>query len=144
MGDKLKQLKGGELIVGGLLGDNEQIQVVVDEFGNRLASALNDATGRLELRPLSELIDTKAGKIQFFDPKAIKQVWGSDEMLGASLFSGWADSIIFIERDGEKYEAVIKFDVIRHAEDNIEPISVEIHKSTLEITTRHSSSGVRF
>ncbi len=86
----LKAFKGGELIVSGLLGDNQQIQVVVDEFGNRLGVALNDATGKIELRSLAELIDTSVGQIKFFDPKVIKQQIDSIALEISRVTSGGA------------------------------------------------------
>lgn len=50
--------------------------------------------------------------------------WGSDDLFGSMFFSAWADSVIMIERGDKKLR--VKFDVIRHAEGDIEPVVVQI------------------
>ena len=51
--------------------------------------------------------------------KGIFEDWGSDDMLGSVIFSAWADSVIKIERKG--LNITVKFEVMRHAEDELEP-----------------------
>lgn len=62
-----------------------------------------------------------------------KEEWGSDDLIGSSIFSAWADSIVKIER-GDGYLR-LKFDVIRHAEEDIGNLEVNISKD-LEFTTK--------
>ena len=59
--------------------------------------------------------------------------WGSDDMIGASFYSNWADSIIKVERRGSD-RLQIKFDVIRHAEEELEPIEVDFNRDTLMLS----------
>lgn len=63
--------------------------------------------------------------------------WGSDDLLGSVFFSAWADSIIMVERGDGKLR--VKFDVIRHSEEEIEPVLVAIDReltfSPVETTT---------
>ena len=58
--------------------------------------------------------------------------WGSDDMLGAGLFSAWADSIIKVERKplvGSSSDAIkLTFDVVRYAEENIRPVSITLNE----------------
>lgn len=59
---------------------------------------------------------------------------GSDDMLGAAVFSYWADTVIKIVKTGEKGKEVgltLNFDVIRHAEDIIEPREVVFNREDL-------------
>ena len=59
--------------------------------------------------------------------------WGSDDMIGASFYSNWADSIIKVERRGND-RLQVKFDVIRHAEEELEPIEVDFNRDTLMLS----------
>ncbi len=59
--------------------------------------------------------------------------WGSDDMIGASFYSNWADSIIKVERRGGD-RLLIKFDVVRHAEEELEPIEVDFNRDTLMLS----------
>ena len=59
--------------------------------------------------------------------------WGSDDMIGASFYSNWADSIIKVERRGGD-RLQIKFDVVRHAEEELEPIEVDFNRDTLMLS----------
>ena len=56
------------------------------------------------------------------DDKLPPDVWGSDDMLGTTLFSAWADSVIKVERKDP--ELRVKFEVIRHAKVEIRPVVV--------------------
>ena len=47
-------------------------------------------------------------------------------MLGAVLFSAWADSIIKVERKDR--ELKLRFEVIRHAEEDIKPVTVTLEQ----------------
>lgn len=57
--------------------------------------------------------------------------WGSDDLIGSSILSAWADTVIKVERRGEDRLAV-KFDVVRHAEVELEQREVEFNRDTLE------------
>jgi len=60
--------------------------------------------------------------------------WGSDDMLGAAVFSWWADTVMKITRKGEKDRNVIlqlNFDVVRYAEDELEDREVIFNRETL-------------
>ena len=60
--------------------------------------------------------------------------WGSDDMLGSVLFSAWADTIVKLVRKGGKGprdNLTIGFEIVRHAEDLIEPKEVIFDRSTL-------------
>lgn len=57
--------------------------------------------------------------------------WGSDDMIGSSYLSNWADTVIKIERRGADRLAV-KFDVVRHAELELEQREVTFNRDTLE------------
>lgn len=59
--------------------------------------------------------------------------WGSDDLIGSSFFSAWADSIIKIERRGND-RLQFKFDVVRHAEEELEPIEVLFNRDTLMLS----------
>ena len=48
----------------------------------------------------------------------------SDDLLGSVFFSAWADSVIKVEKGDGKLR--VNFDVIRHAEEDIEPIIARI------------------
>lgn len=59
---------------------------------------------------------------------------GSDDMLGAAVFSYWADTVVKIVKTGEKGNEVgltLNFDIIRHAEDLIEPREVVFNREDL-------------
>ncbi len=59
---------------------------------------------------------------------------GSDDMLGAAVFSYWADTVCKIVKTGEKGNEVgltLNFDIIRHAEDIIEPKEVVFNRDDL-------------
>jgi RecA-family ATPase len=47
-----------------------------------------------------------------------EDTWGSDNMLGSSIFNNWADSIIEIQRQ-QFAEVLVKFENIRHAKTDI-------------------------
>lgn len=53
--------------------------------------------------------------------------WGSDDLIGSMFFSAWADSVIQVERSQGKLR--LRFDVVRHAEEEIEPLTVNIDKA---------------
>ena len=60
--------------------------------------------------------------------------WGSDDMLGSVLFSAWADTIVKMVRKGgrdNRDSLTIGFDIVRHAEDIIEPKEVIFDRATL-------------
>ncbi|KKM81645.1 hypothetical protein LCGC14_1327590, partial [marine sediment metagenome] len=59
---------------------------------------------------------------------------GSDDMLGAAVFSYWADTVVKIVKTGEKGNEVgltLNFDIIRHAEELIEPKEVVFNREDL-------------
>ncbi len=59
---------------------------------------------------------------------------GSDDMLGAAVFSYWADTVIKIVKVAEVKNEVgltLNFDIIRHAEDLIEPKEVVFNRDDL-------------
>jgi RecA-family ATPase len=57
--------------------------------------------------------------------------WGSDDLIGSSYLSNWADTVIKIERRGSDRLA-IKFDVVRHAELELDQREVTFNRETLE------------
>ena len=59
--------------------------------------------------------------------------WGSDDLIGSFVFSAWADTVIKVERKGGD-RLSIKFDVVRHAEEELEPKEVQFNRDTLELT----------
>ena len=59
--------------------------------------------------------------------------WGSDDLIGSFVFSAWADTIIKVERRGGDRLGV-KFDVVRHAEEELEEKEVMFNRDTLEFT----------
>lgn len=59
--------------------------------------------------------------------------WGSDDLIGSFVFSAWADTVLKVERKGGD-RLGIKFDVVRHAEEELEPKEVHFNKDTLELT----------
>lgn len=59
--------------------------------------------------------------------------WGSDDLIGSFVFSAWADTVLKVERKGGDRLSV-KFDVVRHAEEEIEPKEVQFNRDTLELT----------
>ena len=63
--------------------------------------------------------------------------WGSDDMLGSVIFSAWADSIIKITRSSNT-QVEVKFEVVRHATEEIEPRYFQIDLNTLSFV---SSNG---
>lgn len=61
---------------------------------------------------------------------------GSDDMLGAAVFSYWADTIVRTTKKGERDGIVtleLNFDVIRHAEEEIPVKEVQVNRKDLEI-----------
>lgn len=70
--------------------------------------------------------------------------WGSDDLLGSVFLSAWADTVIKIERRNDE-RLTIKFDVVRHAEIELETkevvfdreklIFIPIEVATLQPTT---------
>lgn len=70
--------------------------------------------------------------------------WGSDDLIGSSILSAWADTIVKAERKGGD-RLDIKFDVVRHAEEELEQREVVFNRETLEFsvidTMRPSSDG---
>lgn len=70
------------------------------------------------------IVLTHHGRKPSIDEKEGK--WGSDDMLGAGLFSAWADSIIKVERKDR--ELKLRFEVIRHAEEDIKPVTVTLEQ----------------
>ena len=59
--------------------------------------------------------------------------WGSDDLIGSFVFSAWADTVLKIERRGGD-RLGLKFDVVRHAEEEIEPKEVQFNRDTLALT----------
>jgi hypothetical protein len=57
--------------------------------------------------------------------------WGSDDLIGSSVLPAWADTVIKVERRGEDRIA-IKFDVVRHAEVELDQQEVMFNRETLE------------
>ena len=66
--------------------------------------------------------------------------WGSDDLIGSFVFSAWADTVLKVERRGGDRLA-IKFDVVRHAEEEIEPKEVLFNKETLELSIVETVTG---
>lgn len=59
-------------------------------------------------------------------------IWGdTDDMLGSVIFSAWADTVIKIERRKNK-EVVVKFEVVRHAEDEIVSKVIDVDLANLD------------
>ena len=50
--------------------------------------------------------------------------WGTDDMLGSVFFSAWPDSVIQVARDHQLL--TVKFDVVRNAEREIDPVYVNV------------------
>lgn len=65
--------------------------------------------------------------------KGAYEEWGSDDMLGSVIFSAWADTICKVERQQDKH-ILVKFDVVRHATEEIEPRHFEVDLNTLSFT----------
>jgi len=63
--------------------------------------------------------------------------WGSDDLIGSSILSAWADTIIKVERRGNDRLAV-KFDVARHAEQELEQREVKFDRETLEFVVEET------
>ncbi len=59
--------------------------------------------------------------------------WGSDDLIGSFVLSAWADTVLKVERRGGDRLA-LKFDVVRHAEEELEPKEVVFNRDTLELT----------
>ncbi|KKM82282.1 hypothetical protein LCGC14_1321130 [marine sediment metagenome] len=59
--------------------------------------------------------------------------WGSDDLIGSFVFSAWADTVLKVERRGGDRLA-LKFDVVRHAEEELDPKEVVFNRDTLELT----------
>lgn len=60
--------------------------------------------------------------------------WGSDDLIGSVLFSAWADTIIKVSKKGGKDNKdllQVNFDVVRNAEDVIEPKEVLFDREKL-------------
>lgn len=66
--------------------------------------------------------------------------WGSDDLVGSFVFSAWADTVLKVERRGGDRLA-IKFDVVRHAEVEIEPKEVMFNRDTLELSVVETVTG---
>lgn len=66
--------------------------------------------------------------------------WGSDDLIGSFVFSAWADTVLKVERRGGDRLA-IKFDVVRHAEEEIEPKEVMFNRDTLELSVVETVTG---
>ena len=62
--------------------------------------------------------------------KGAYEDWGSDDMLGSVIFSAWADTIMKIERR-QNTEVVIRFDVVRHATEELPPRIYEVDLTKL-------------
>ncbi len=67
-------------------------------------------------------------------PKGITDMgeWGSDDLIGSSFFSNWADTIIKVERKGGD-RLQVKFDIVRHAMEELDPREVMFNRETLTI-----------
>jgi len=67
--------------------------------------------------------------------------WGSDDMIGSSIFSNWADSIIKIEKTDVEGSTQIEaiFDVVRHATTDIDRRKFRVSKD-LEFTKFYKPS----
>jgi RecA-family ATPase len=50
--------------------------------------------------------------------------WGTDDLLGTSIFNNWADTVGKVVREERLIR--VSFDVVRHAEEEIEPVLVEV------------------
>jgi len=59
--------------------------------------------------------------------------WGSDDLLGSVFLSAWADTVVKIERRSDE-RVVIKFDVVRHAEEELEQREVVFNRDSLTFT----------
>jgi len=59
-----------------------------------------------------------------------EDVWGSDDMIGSSIFSNWADSVIRISKEVKERQTLItaNFDVLRHAAKELEPREFTVTK----------------
>lgn len=57
--------------------------------------------------------------------------WGSDDMLGSTIFSAWADSVIEIERIEHKIVNV-KFKAIRHAKNELTDKRFEVDMTNID------------
>ena len=66
--------------------------------------------------------------------KGLYDDWGSDDMLGSVFFSAWADSVIKVEREDNSNNVLIKFEVIRHAENVLQPVSLVMDSETLQFS----------
>lgn len=66
--------------------------------------------------------------------------WGSDDLVGSFVFSAWADTVLKVERRGGDRLA-IKFDVVRHAEEELEPREVMFNRDTLELSVVEAVTG---
>ena len=69
---------------------------------------------------------------------SLDDTWGSDDMLGAAVLSYWADTVLKITRKGGKKEneARVTFDVLRHAEESLDPVEVLFDRNTLTLTKK--------
>ena len=56
--------------------------------------------------------------------------WGSDDLLGSVFLSAWADTVVKVERRSDD-RLIIKFDVVRHAEEELEQREVVFDRGTL-------------
>lgn len=59
--------------------------------------------------------------------------WGSDDLIGSVFLSAWADTIVKVERKGGD-RLDVKFDVVRHAEEELEKREVLFDRNTLEFS----------
>ena len=62
--------------------------------------------------------------------KGAYEEWGSDDMLGSVIFSAWADTIMKVERR-HNTEIVVRFDVVRHATEELPPRIYDVDLNTL-------------
>ena len=52
------------------------------------------------------------------------ETWGTDNMLGGVLLSAWGDSVLEVTRDNDALR--VSMDVVRHAEDELQPVVVNV------------------
>ncbi len=59
--------------------------------------------------------------------------WGSDDLIGSVFLSAWVDTAVKVERRGGD-KLGIKFDIVRHAETELEQQEVGFNRDTLTFT----------
>ena len=91
-------------VMSGNLIENHQVKIFTDRVDSLMA----------KYSPLSVLLISHSRKGQY------EEAWGSDDLIGGSFFSNWADGIIGIERISQT-RLKAHFDVMRNAEDEILP-----------------------